>query len=71
MSFAKIKDFFYDEYLKPKGYDLKWTRWVKEINDYWKNNLIPLGVKNEDELTIKLKGVKNQNKFVRNKTKRD
>lgn len=58
LSFAKIKDFFYDEYLKPKGYDLKWTRWVKEINDYWKNNLIPLGVKNEDELTIKLKELK-------------
>jgi len=69
LSFAKIKDFFYDEYLKPKGYDLKWTRWVKEINDYWKNNLIPLGVKNEDELTIKLKELRTKTSSLETKLK--
>jgi hypothetical protein len=58
LSFAKIKDFFYDNYLEDYGYNLKWSRWVKEIDEYWRKNLIPLGVKNEDELTIKLKELK-------------
>ena len=66
-SFAKIKEFFYDNFLRVYDYDIKWTRWIKEINDYWNKNLIPLGIKNEDELTIKLKELKTKTSLFQTK----
>ena len=53
-SFAKVKDYFTDEYLKGNYYGLEWSRWVRENDEYWKKYLIPLGIKNEDQLTEKL-----------------
>jgi hypothetical protein len=53
-SFAKVKDWFTDMYLKDNSYGLEWSRWVRENDEYWKKYLIPLGIKNEDQLTEKL-----------------
>ena len=69
LSFAKIKDFFYDNYLNDAGYNLRWSRWVKEIKDYWRKKLIPLGIANEDELTVKLKELKEKISRIETKLK--
>ena len=58
LSFAKVKDYFTQNYLNYHNYNLEWSRWVKENNEYWKKKLIPLGIKNEDDLTYKLKEYK-------------
>tara|TARA_R110002073_G_scaffold103488_2_gene234196 strand:- start:957 stop:5822 length:4866 start_codon:yes stop_codon:yes gene_type:complete len=66
LSFNKISNYFLDEYLIPHKYVSMWTFWVKEINSYWEK-LIPLGIKNEDELTIKLKTLKESISILKTK----
>ena len=53
-SFAKIKDFYQDGWLKDIGYALNWSIWQRDVDKLWKDNLRPQGINTDDELTQRI-----------------